>query len=876
MSVSRLLQVFFVVALANHLSVAGYQQSPKYKDSSAPLDQRVEDLLKRMTLEEKIAQLQCSMGDIEKTGVPASGIGALGPILRDYSAKEGAKKANRIQKLLIEKTRLGIPAIIHDEGLHGLFGKDAVSYPQSIALAASWNPTLVQNVTKSIALQTRSRGIHQVLSPVINIARDARWGRVEETYGEDPYLTSRIGVAYCKGLENENVIATPKHFAANVGDGGRDSYPIHFNERLLREIYFPAFKACFQEGGARSVMSAYNAIDGTPCSSNKWLLTDVLRNEWKFNGFVVSDYGSVAGIKNMHKTAATDQEVGPLAIGAGLEMELPEIEFFGKPLLDAAAKGMISQETIDEAVRRVLRIKFQLGLFEQPYVDAEKAQAEVDNPQHSALSVQAAREGIVLLKNDGVLPLKKDIKNIAVIGALADSIVLGGYSGGTKKTMTLLQGIRSKVGTSCTVQYARGCEVRLAEMPPISEEYLQPFGSQPGERGLKGEYFANTRLSGSPVMTRIDKQVNFNWSKGSPDPKIPVDSFSVRWSGKMTAPKSGVIQITVSSDDGVRLYIDGKLLISNWFNHAVITDMAALKVEAGKSYDIVMEYFENKGDAVASLGWDFVTGPAPSFREALEMAQRADVIVYAAGIIEGEAKDRSSLDLPGDQEKLINALAATGVPVVVVLINGSPVTMSKWITQAQAIVEAWYGGQEQGAAMAAVLFGDYSPGGKLPITFPAVLGQTPIYYNHKPSGRGGTYIDNNGKPLFPFGFGLSYSTFSYTNARLTKDKISAGEKTELRVDITNTGNYEGTEVVQLYLHDVVGSVARPVKELKNFSKVSLKSRESVTVAFAIGREELEFLDQRLQLVFEPGIVECMVGSSSADIRATLQLELLKK
>ncbi len=401
----------FVLVLS--FGLAAFSQSKKeksrYLNPKLPVEQRVNDLFGRMTLEEKIAQLQCEIQEVEgKSIITEKGIGGLATPLRPFSAKEAAEKANRIQKLAAEKTRLGIPIIIHDEALHGLVAKDATSFPQAIGLAATWNTELMQRIAEVIGKETRSRGIHQVLSPVINIARDVRWGRVEETYGEDPFLTSRMGVAFCKGLEGQGVVTTPKHYAANVGDGGRDSNPIHFNERLLREIYFPAFKACFQEANAGSVMAAYNSLDGLPCSANKWLLTDILREEWGFKGFVVSDYGSVGGIVDMHHTAATKKEAAKQAVEAGLDMELPGIYIYGAPLLQAVREGLVSEQTIDKSVKRILSAKFRLGLFDNPYVSPRNAAELNSSKEHRELALQAAREAIVLLKNeDSLLPLKK-------------------------------------------------------------------------------------------------------------------------------------------------------------------------------------------------------------------------------------------------------------------------------------------------------------------------------------------------------------------------------------------------------------------------------------------------------------------------------------
>ncbi len=489
------------------------KNKPKYLNPKLPIDQRVRDLLKRMTLEEKIAQLQCEIREIEgKEMFGEAGIGGLGIILRPLTAREAAQKANKLQQLSLEKTRLGIPIIIHDEALHGLLANSATSFPQAIGLASTWDTDLMARVATVIGQETRSRGIQQALSPVVNIARDVRWGRVEETYGEDPFLTSRMGVAFCSGLESEGVITTPKHYAANVGDGGRDSNAIHFSERLLREIYFPAFKACFQEANAGSVMAAYNSLNGLPCSANKWLLTDVLRKEWGFQGFVVSDYGSVGGIRTLHHTAATKQETAKQAVEAGLDVELPNIDNYGLPLLQAVKEGLVSEATIDKSVKRILAAKFRLGLFENPYVDPERAASVNNSAEHRTLALQAAREAIVLLKNEkNVLPLNKNLKSIAVIGPNADVVRLGGYSGFGMKVVTVLQGIKNRVSPNTTVAYEKGCELGGSALPTIPTDYLFPAGGEPGERGLKGEYFNNMNLSGTPTLVRVDKQVQFEW-----------------------------------------------------------------------------------------------------------------------------------------------------------------------------------------------------------------------------------------------------------------------------------------------------------------------------------------------------------------------------
>ncbi|HTY57930.1 MAG TPA: glycoside hydrolase family 3 N-terminal domain-containing protein, partial [Bacteroidota bacterium] len=506
-------------------------RNPAYLDSKARIEDRVRDLLGRMTLEEKIAQLQCIGQDVEgKKLVTADGIGELACVLRYSSPAEGAAKANRIQKLIADSTRLKIPVIIHDEGLHGLLARGATSFPQAIGLASTFDTALMSEVAAAIAREARSRGIRQLLSPVINIARDVRWGRVEETYGEDPYLTSRMGVAFCRSLEEGGVISTPKHYVANVGDGGRDSYPIEYSERLLREIYLPPFRACFQEGHATSVMAAYNALDGLPCSANHWLLTDLLRGEWGFKGFVVSDYGSVGGIIDAHHTAATKEEGARQAIEAGLDVELPGIYLYGEPLLNAVRDGKVPASTIDTAVSRILGAKFRLGMFEHPAVDAESAAKINGSQEHRMLALRAAREAVVLLKNEnGALPLKKDITTLAVIGPKADAVSLGGYSGFGMRVVTPLEGIRTIAPKGTTVNYQKGCELSAAALPPIPAEYLVPAGAGTGEHGLKAEYFNNMDFAGQPALVRVDRQIQFDWNSNPPDPKIHAEHFSVRW-----------------------------------------------------------------------------------------------------------------------------------------------------------------------------------------------------------------------------------------------------------------------------------------------------------------------------------------------------------
>ncbi|HTK83208.1 MAG TPA: glycoside hydrolase family 3 N-terminal domain-containing protein [Bacteroidota bacterium] len=837
------------------------------KKSRERIDKAVEELLSRMTLEEKLGQLQCEIQEVDgRDSIITKGIGSLAAPLRQLSAREAAGKANRIQKLAREKTRLKIPVLIHDEGVHGLWGNGATSYPQAIALASTWDPDLLHRVASNIAVEARTRGIRQLLSPVINIARDVRWGRVEETYGEDPYLTSRLAVAFCKGLEEEGVISTPKHFAANIGDGGRDSYPINFSERLLREIYFPAFKACIQEAHAGSVMAAYNSLNGLPCSGNRWLLTDILRKEWGFDGFVVSDYGSVSGMVDMHRVVATDQEAAVLSLNAGLDVELPNIYIYGSPLSEAVKSGTVSQTAVDSAVRRVLSAKFRLGVFENPFVDPNKAAIANDAPEHRALALQAAREGIVLLRNEQhCLPLKKSVTSIAVIGPNGNAVRLGGYSGFGTKAATLLEALRNKV-PHAIVGYAKATDLKISNLVSVPGTYLYAATVASGVHGLHGEYFNNMNLSGPPALVRTENEVDFDWGEGSPDAAVQTDHFSVRWTGKLVPPVSGRFKLGMTTDDGVRLFLDDKLLIDSWIDRGPTSDETAVHLEAGHEYSVRMEYYENGYGAVARFGWDYKPAVDTMMQAAVALARKSDVAIVAVGVIEGEGSDRANLDLPGKQEELIRSISETGTPTVVVLMNGSAVTMANWSDRVSAIVEAWYPGEEGGNALADVLFGDYNPSGKLPITFPRSVGQVPLYYNHGPTGRGDNYIDMSGTPQFPFGFGLSYTTFEYSNIEVIPQKMNLSDSVTVRLQIKNTGMLQGKEIVQLYLRDVVSSVASPVLQLRRFKKIDLRPGQSEMVEFTLTPDDLAIYDAQMNHIVEPGEFEVLIGSSSQDIR----------
>jgi beta-glucosidase len=785
------------------------------------------------------------------------------------TAQQTLVKINAIQKYFVEQTRLGIPIIAFDEALHGLVRDEATAFPQSIALAATWDTTLMNHVAAAIAKETKARGIRHILSPVVNIATDVRWGRVEETYGEDPFLSAAMGVSFVKAFEQRGVVTNPKHFAVNHGEGGRDSYPIHYNERLLEETYFVPFKAVVQKGGARSIMTAYNSLDGSPCSANDWLLNKKLRNDWGFKGFVLSDAGATGGANVLHFTAADYAEAGKKSIENGLDVIFQTAyehhKLFNKYFLD----GSMNPAGIDSAVARVLRVKFELGLFEHPYIEESKL-------EHRALTKEAAVRSFVLLKNDvfgksraTVLPLNKWLKKIAVIGVDATEARLGGYSGPGNQKISILQGIQQKVGSNTQVKYAAGPGRQHRTWTFVPGNHL--FTMQNGKRikGLQGEYFNNVTMQGQPALTRTDESINFQWTLFSPDAaKINYDFFSARWTGKLESPVTGTYKIGIDGNDGYRLYLNSKLIIDNWKKQSYSTKLVDFYFEKGKAYDLRIEYFEPAGNAWFRLIWNVgVTNHAETkINEAVQLAANSDVAIIVAGIEEGEFNDRALLHLPGLQEEMIKRIAATGKPVVVLLVGGSAITMNNWIDQVPAILDVWYPGDAGGEAVADVLFGNRSPSGKLPITFPVSEAQLPLVYNHKPTGRGDDYNNLTGQPLFPFGFGLSYTQFSYSDLQLDKKQINAGENLTVTFKLKNTGKYKADEVVQLYLHDEVASVARPIKELKGFQRITLNPGEEKEVTFTITPDLLTMLDVHLKEVIEPGMFRMMIGSSSTDIR----------
>jgi beta-glucosidase len=743
-----------------------------YKNPDIPVDERVEDLLGRMTLDEKVAQVMCiwlqkqalllnddaSFNEQKAAKNLPHGIGQIARpsegydrnLLQNRNAREMAEFTNSVQKYFVEKTRLGIPVVFHEECLHGHAAKDGTSFPQSIALAGTWDEELVRRLFAMTALEARSRGAHQALTPVVDICREPRWGRVEETYGEDPYLVSRIGIAAVKGfqgegpeIDREHMIATLKHMTGHgQPESGMNVGPANYSERVIREVFLPPFKECIREAGALSVMASYNEVDGVPSHVNRWMLTDILRNEWGFNGYVVADYNAIQELYTRHKVARDKREAAIKALSAGVDIELPDMDTYPE-IKHLVESGELSMDVLDTAVRRLLRSKFLMGLFEDPYVDPEKVETIVGSKEHAKLALEAAQKSITLLKNEGnLLPLDASkYKKIGIIGPNANQVLFGGYTDVPPYFVTALEGIEKQVGKD-KVLYAEGCRI-----------------TEPGNWYL------------DPVVL--------------PDPE----------------------------EDKKRL------------------------------------------------------------EEAIEIARKTDIVILVLGGNELTSReawgtdahlgDRANLELVGNQNELARRIIELGKPVVVALFNGKPLSINFLNENVPAILECWYLGQESGNALADVIFGKVNPSGKLPISFARSVGHLPVFYNYKPSARRG-YLFDDVSPLFAFGYGLSYTTFEYENVRLAKSSIGTNEMTTVSVDVKNTGNRAGDEVMQMYIHDRVSSVTRPVKELKGFSRISLKPGEKKTVTIDITPEKLSFFDIDMNWVVEPGDFDIMVGSSSRD------------
>lgn len=860
-----------------------FAQKHTYKDPTQPIEARVKDLLSRMTPEEKFWQCFMIPGDLDdiqegqyKHGIfglqvsaGTKGGGAAGQLLQ-YNANEDAekltRKINNIQRFFVEETRLGIPIIPFDEALHGLMREGATSFPQAIGLASTFNLQTMNEVANAIAWETKLRGIRHILTPVINLANDVRWGRTEETYGEDPYLTSQMGIAFMSAFEKQNIVTTPKHFLANVGEGGRDSYPIHWSKRYLEETHLYPFKKAFSFAKSRSVMTAYNFLDGRPATANHWLLTEKLKNEWKFNGFIISDASAVGGPTVLHRTAKDYPDAAAQAMNAGLDVifqtEYDHYKLFSPPFYD----GRIAQERIDDAVSRVLRAKFELGLFEKPYIN-EKEIKQLVNLNHKQIAEKSAAESFVLLQNkNNALPIdSKNYKNIVIIGSDAEEARLGGYSGPGNKKVSIIDGLNNlkKRYPDVNITYVKGVSWLQKHFDIIPSAYLHNNSNQ----GLKVEYFDNVNLIGQPVLTQVAPQIDNSWTLGSPDDsKLHFDNYSIRWTGEIKAPETGTIDIGLQGNDGFRLFINNELIIDKWEKLSYSTITKPYPFEKDKSYQIKVEFRESRGNAQIKLIWNYgIANYAAEFQKAIAAAKTADYILFVGGIHEGEFQDRALLGLGTEQENMINELSSLNKPLSVILVGGSAITMTNWKDKVDGILNVWYPGEEGGNAIAKTLFGEYNPSGKLPITYPIHEGQLPLTYNHHPTGRGDDYHNLSGEPLFPFGYGLSYTHFEMSDLQLSKKNLNSTDTLNVKVKVKNKGTRDGAEVVQLYIKDMLSSVGRPIIELKGFEKVYLKAGEEKVISLNLNIEDLAFLDEEMNWNVEKGEYRIMIGNSSKNL-----------
>jgi beta-glucosidase len=621
-------------------------------------------------------------------------------------------------------------------------------------------------------------------------------------------------------------------------------------------------------------MTAYNSVDGLPATQNDWLMNTKLKGEWGFTGYIISDAAATGGATVLHMTEPNTPTAAQHAFRSGLDVVFQSSWPQYRPYLQAFESGMVADSVIDASVARVLRAKFELGLFEDPYVDPDSAAYWNGHADHRELAREVARASMVLLRNEGSLPLSPSVRSIAVIGEDAEEVRLGGYSGPGNAKVSIVEGLRQRMGAT-SVTYVRGPGRLTREYTVVPAASLSSTSDGARVDGLRGEYWANNTLEGDPRIVRTDPRLDFRWTLSSPGRGIPYDWYSVRWTGTLTAPAERVTKLGIEANDGYRLWLDGELLIDNWIKQSYGERLADVSLEPGRSYELRVEYFESTGNAWVKLVWD--AGADNDWRahidEAVAAARDADVAVIAAGIEEGEFRDRAFLSLPGRQSEMIREVAATGTPVVVVTIGGSAITMSDWIDDVDAVVHAWYPGEQGGLAVADVLFGDYNPAGRLPITFPVAEGQLPLVYNHKPTGRGDDYLDLTGQPAFPFGFGLSYTTFDYSDLVIEPQLIGPDGSVVVRCVVRNTGTVAGDEVVQLYLRDVLASVARPVMQLAGFQRIHLQPDEERTVEFKLTPDALSMLDEDMRRVVEPGIFRIMVGRSSKDIRLRGELEV---
>lgn len=836
--------LFVVLALV--FSGTLFAQKEVYKDMDAPQHEWIMDLLSRLTIEEKISLLRAT-----SPGIP---------------------------RLEIEKYYHG------NEALHGIVrpGNFTV-FPQAIGLASMWNPDFLYEISTVISDEARARwnelnrgkdqkrlfsDLLTFWSPTVNMARDPRWGRTPETYGEDPFLSGKLGVAFVKGLQGNDprylkVVSTPKHFAANNEEHNRFECNPQISERDLREYYLPAFERCIIDGKAQSIMTAYNAINDVPCTLNTWLLKKVLRTDWGFNGYVVSDCGAPSLLVTHHKYVKTPEAAATLALKAGLDLECGDNVYI-EPLMNAYKQYMVSEAEIDTAAYRILRARMMLGLFDDPAKNPYNALSPsiVGCEKHKNMALEAARQSLVLLKNENnFLPINpKKIKSIAVVGINAGNCEFGDYSGKPVNVpVSVLDGIRNRVGDDIKIVYAPW---------KSSSSGYEMITKANFPNGLKAEYYNNKYLQGTPQV-RTDENINFEPANQAPDPFLPESPLSIRWSGDLVPSVSGKYTLAFATDDGCRLYIDDKMVIDSWKNRGLTTDSVVVTLEKDKKYRLVAEYFDNAGEASAKLYWrtpDFEKKALLDlYGDAKKAIQECDMTIAVMGInksIEREGRDRDHIELPKDQELFIEEAYKLNPKMAVVLVAGSSLAVNWMDEHVPAILNAWYPGEQGGTAVAEALFGDYNPAGRLPLTYYRSLDDLPPFDDYAVQ-KNRTYMYFTGKPLYAFGYGLSYTKFDYRKLSVDQD----AENVRLSFTIKNSGKYNGDEVAQVYVQFPEIGVKVPIKQLKGFERVHIAKGKNLPVTITVPKKELRIWNERKGEFFTPsGNYVFMVGASSDDIR----------
>jgi beta-glucosidase len=842
------------------------EQRPPYLDTNLPTAARVKDLISSMTLEEKVSQIAVPSEAIDRLGVPAY----------DWRG----------------------------ECLHGQYLGDGVTcFPQAIGMAATFDTDLIHQV--AAAISDESVALHYELarqgkstfranftywSPNINLYRDPRWGRGQETYGEDPYLVSIMGVNFVRGLQGDDpkylkVASAPKHYAVHSGpDEIRTHFRAEVNPHDFWDTYMPGFEAAVVEGKAAGIMAAYSGINGVPCHANRTLLDTILRKTWGFDGFVVSDGGGVGLLETKQLYTKNAADTAKVALMAGVDLENQRKDY--PELVKLVRDKEVPEARIDEALTNLLTCRFRVGMFDPPELVpyTKLPYSLVGAPEHRRLALKMAQESIVLLKNSGVLPLAQGkYKRIAVIGPAADSAqdLYGNYFGGKPNSpVSLLEGIRKAAGPGATITHSAGCGyTEVLDSGVIPSAVLIPAGGKAVDHGLRAEYFDNPDLQGKPLLTRIDAQIDFDWDTKSPTPRppaqakgldlvnVPADHFSVRWTGKLAPVDSGRYSITLSSDDGSRLYLDGKLVIDNWKNGAKNKGVSEVELEAGKQYDLRVEYFESANIANVRLSWKNTTAVG-AFADALRAAKDADVVVATVGMrqnMSSEGRDWNTYALPPVQQRLLESLKTAGKPMVVVLIGGNPIDLNWEHQNADALLQAWFPGEEGGTAVGDVLFGTYNPSGRLPVTYYKSISQVPDATDYAMKDR--TYRYFTGEVLYPFGYGLSYTRFTYSGLKITPGDGKTNVKVTVTASVTNAGSRAGDEVAQLYVSKDARPGYAPLRQLKGIQRVNLKPGETRKVRFALTPTSLALVNERGDLVVDAGSYTLWVGGKQPEAKS---------